>query len=63
MSSLLWETLLFSNGQILCVFFVIAVFLALGLARKPHRRCPRCQTLNRPPARYCARCGTRLNVP
>ena len=63
MSIALWDILLLSNGQAVCVFFVVAAFLALGLARKPHRRCARCQTLNRPPARYCAHCGARLSVP
>ncbi|MHC4063098.1 MAG: zinc-ribbon domain-containing protein [Planctomycetota bacterium] len=62
MSALLGDMLVFSTFQI-CVFVVVGVFVVLGLARKPHRRCPRCQTLNRPPARYCAHCGARLNVP
>jgi len=53
----------FDNGPMVCVFFVVAVFFGMSLLRRPHRRCPRCQQLNRPPARYCAHCGTRLNVP
>ena len=59
----LLEILLRSNGRILCVVVLIAGFLILGLAKRPSRKCPRCQTLNRPPARYCAQCGARLKHP
>ncbi len=61
MPSILLDILLNGNGRLLCVVSVIAVFLILGLAKRPSRKCPRCRTLNRPAARYCAQCGAGLN--
>ncbi len=61
MPPILLDILLEANGRLLCVVSVIAVFLILGLAKRPSRKCPRCRTLNRPAARYCAQCGARLN--
>jgi hypothetical protein len=61
--SLLLEILLRSDGRILCVVFVVALFVVIGLAKRPSRKCPRCKTLNRPPAEFCAQCGAKLGPP
>jgi len=63
MATLLLAILLEANAKFLCVVFVVASFVAVGLCRRPNRACPRCHTINRPPARYCAHCGARLNRP
>lgn len=49
-----------SNREILLVAIVIAFVLWVTSARKPGRRCSRCQELNRDHADYCAQCGQKL---
>jgi len=41
---------------------VVVVALWVASARKPGRRCKRCQELNPDHAQYCAQCGEKLTV-
>ncbi len=50
-----------SNREIAIVAVVAAVVMWATAARKPGRRCKRCQELNRDHAVYCAQCGEKLS--
>lgn len=49
-----------SNRQVGVGAVVFLLVLWVTSARKPRRRCPRCQELNRDHAQYCAQCGEKL---
>jgi len=49
-----------SNREIGIVAVVVVLVLWVTSARKPGRRCTRCQELNRDHAQYCAQCGGKL---
>ncbi len=49
-----------SNREIAIIAVVAVVVMWATSARKPGRRCPRCQELNRDYAVYCAQCGEKL---
>ena len=49
-----------SRRELLIVGVVVAVVMWATSARKPGRRCKRCQELNRDRAVYCAQCGEKL---
>ena len=49
------------TGLEIGVIVVVVLFaLWVASARKPGRRCKRCQELNREHALYCAQCGEKL---
>lgn len=48
-----------SSYYLLGVFVVVFVIFTTA-AKRPGRRCRRCQEVNRPMARFCAQCGKPL---
>ncbi len=42
------------------IMIAVAVVVLVASFRRPSRRCPRCQQINREQAVYCAQCGERL---